>query len=218
MGRLTIFAGHYGSGKTNVAVNYALARRREGSAVRLCDLDIVNPYFRTADAAQALADAGITLIASAFANSSLESPALPPGIGAAFDDADCDTVIDVGGDDAGIAALGRYAEQVKAVDYDLWLVANCYRLLARHSDDALVLLREMEHAAHLTFTGIVNNNNLGVGTTLADIEAGLPYIDELAQKSKLPVVFTSLKRDLAPQWTRGETLAMDLIENRFGIF
>lgn len=217
MNRLTIFAGHYGSGKTNIAVNYALAQRAAGQQVQLCDLDIVNPYFRTADAAPLLQQQGIKLIASPYANTNLESPALPGDVRAAFDNAQAHTILDVGGDDRGMTALGRYADDIAGLPHELLLVCNAYRPLAATPRDALALMREMEQAAHLAFTALVNNANLGAATTLAEVEASLPYMAELAQLTGLPVVLTCLREPLATQWQHGEVLALTLIDNRFGL-
>jgi len=224
---LTIFAGHYGSGKTNIAVNYALRLRMHDEPVILCDLDIVNPYFRTADAADRLRDAGVTLVASAFANSNLEAPSLPPDVSAVFDTPGVYGVIDVGGDDQGMLALGRYANRVRQTAHDLLLVANCYRPLARAPRDALALMREMEQTAGLPFTGLVNNPNIGAATTENDVLAAKPYIEELSALTGLPVVMTCIDVRLRPPNHSGATrhpstegndiLWLDLIENRFGV-
>jgi len=213
MSKLTIFAGHYGSGKTNIAVNYALYLRKRHDRVLLCDLDIVNPYFRTADAAEVIKAADITLIASPFANSNMELHNLPGNVNALFDTPDALSVMDVGGDDRGMAALGRYASRIRKVDHELLLVANCYRPLANTVDGALRLMREMEIMAKLKFTGIVNNPNLGAGTTVENIRAGDEYIRKLSEQTGLPVVMTTVRRELSEAFP--EALALDLIENRF---
>lgn len=126
--RLTLFAGHYGSGKTNLAVNYALALRRSGKKVRIADLDIVNPYFRTKDSAEELAAAGIELVSPTYANTNLDIPALPQEIYGLFERRDSCAVIDVGGDDAGAYALGRFAPLIlEENDYEMIFTVNFYR-------------------------------------------------------------------------------------------
>lgn len=217
MTELTIFAGHYGSGKTNIAVNYALHLRRTHPRVLLCDLDIVNPYFRTADAADLLRANDVTLVASPYANSNLESPALPSNLNAVFDAPDAQCVLDVGGDDRGMMALGRYANNVKALPHKLLLVTNCYRPLARTVPDTQALIAEMEQAAHLRFTGLVNNANLGASTRLQDIQDSRAYIEALSQATNLPLVMTCLRADLAPQWPHGNAFPLSIIGNRFHI-
>ena len=145
--RLTLFAGHYGSGKTNLALNWAYALRREGLAVTVADLDIVNPYFRTKDAAAALERAGIGLISSAYANTNLDVPAMPKEIYALVDGRDRYAVLDVGGDDRGALALGRYVPAIREEnDYEMLLVVNASRPLTRTAADALAVARENAEA------------------------------------------------------------------------
>ena len=111
--RITIFAGHYGSGKTNIAVNYAIRIKQNGYPVKIGDMDIVNPYFRTKDSAKELESEGIELISPAFANSNVDLPALPQQLYALVWNKDHYAVLDVGGDDRGAYALGRYADFIK---------------------------------------------------------------------------------------------------------
>ena len=113
--RMTLFAGHYGSGKTNIAVNYALYLKSLGENVVIADLDIVNPYFRTRDSLEELNNAGIKLISSAFANSNVDLPALPQDVYSLLDKRDEKAIMDIGGDDRGAYALGRYADAIKEV-------------------------------------------------------------------------------------------------------
>ena len=105
--RVTLFAGHYGSGKTNLAVNYARRLARDGRAVTLADLDIVNPYFRAKDSEALLRQEGIRLLSSPYANSNVDIPALPQEMYAVIDDRSRYAVLDIGGDDRGALALGR---------------------------------------------------------------------------------------------------------------
>ena len=128
--RITLFAGHYGSGKTNIAVNYALLLSEKGEKVSIADLDIVNPYFRTKDSATVLENAGIRLISSPYANTNVDTPALPPEIYALFAQKETKGVIDVGGDDRGALALGRYSDLIlKENDYEFLFVINKFRYL-----------------------------------------------------------------------------------------
>jgi len=112
--RVTILTGHYGSGKTSIAVNWAIWLRRTGRPVAIADLDIVNPYFRTVDHRRELEENGVRLVASRFAGSNLDLPALPAGLYAAVEDRDAFAVLDVGGDDRGAVALGRYVPSILA--------------------------------------------------------------------------------------------------------
>ncbi len=197
--RVTLFAGHYGSGKTNIAVNYALALKKAGTDVVIADLDIVNPYFRTKDSADALEKAGIRLISSAYANTNLDIPALPQEMYAVTDDRSRHAVLDIGGDDRGATALGRISPAILAEnDYEMLAVVNLYRPLTRMAEDVLEVLREVEVAAHLPFTGIVNNSNLGEETTAEDVLATAREVQRLSELSGLPVRFTSVEAELVP--------------------
>lgn len=197
--RLTVICGHYGTGKTNVAVNLALHWRRQGKAVRMADLDIVNPYFRTKDSADWLEEAGIPLICSPFANSNLDIPALPPQLYAITDDRTTRVVLDIGGDDSGAMVLGRLAPAIREEDsYEMLLVVNKYRPMTPDAPSTIEVLREIEVASGLRFTGIINNSNLGVETTPEDVLNSTDYADQVGLLSGLPVVMTTVREDLIP--------------------
>ena len=195
--RITLFAGHYGSGKTNIAVNYALHLREHFDKVDIADLDIVNPYFRTKDSEAFLESKGIHLISSEYANSNVDVPALPAEAYAIIDDESVQAVIDVGGDDRGALALGRYAPAIlKQNDYEMLLVINKFRPLTPDCASTIGVMREIETAAGMKFTGIINNSNLGDETTAADILGSLAYAEEIAKTSGLPIKMTTVKEDL----------------------
>lgn len=190
--RVTLFCGHYGSGKTNLAVNYALWQKAMGYPVVIADCDIVNPYFRTKDSAAELERAGITLISPQFANTNLDLPALPAALYGAVQDRTRQAVLDIGGDDRGAYALGRYAPYIlEENDYHMIFVANFARPLTRTAEDALAVMAEIEAAAKIPFTAIVNNSNIGNLTTKEDVLATDARARELAEKSGLPLLFTS---------------------------
>ena len=190
--RVLLLCGHYGSGKTNIAVNLAQAIKREYPTVTLADLDIVNPYFRSKDSATELKEAGIRLICSNFANSNVDVPALPPDLYALTDDRRMRAIIDVGGDDRGALVLGRLAPSIlEENDYEMLMVINCYRPLTRDAASTLEVMLEIEAAGGIRFTALVNNSNLGVETTAEDVLASVRYADEVAAMSGLPVVMTT---------------------------
>lgn len=195
--RITIFAGHYGSGKTNVAVNYALCLSKEGKKVSLSDLDIVNPYFRSKDSEKILNDAGIRFISSEYANSNVDMPALPADAYSVTADKERFAVVDVGGDDRGALALGRYVPDILAEnDYEMLFVINKYRPLTRDAKSAVEVMREIEDAAKMRFTAIVNNSNIGELTKAQDVLSSVSYANEVAQMTGLPVRMTSVHFDL----------------------
>lgn len=198
--RITIFAGHYGSGKTNLAVNYALRLREHHDRVIIADLDIVNPYFRTADSQKLLTNHDIRLIASDYVNTNVDVPAMPAATEAIFDESDAWSVIDLGGDDRGSYALGRYRDRIAAEPTArMLLVVNQYRPLSRDADETCAILREIEEACQVRFSGIVNNSNLGQQTTAETVLDSVDYANAVSQLTGLPVVATSARRDIAAQ-------------------
>ena len=197
--RITILCGHYGTGKTNVAVNLALAMAKTSDKVTVADLDIVNPYFRTLDSAAAFEEAGIRLICSRFANSNVDIPSLPPDLYAITDDKSHRVVIDVGGNDSGAMVLGRLAPAILAEgSYEMYLVVNRYRPMTPDVPSTIEVMGEIEAASRLKFTGIVNNSNLGAETTAAAVLASVDYAAELAQAAGLPLVATTVEQSIYP--------------------
>ena len=197
--RLTLFAGHYGSGKTNIALNYARYLKQRSLPVTIADLDIVNPYFRTKDSEAALKAEGIDLICSAFANSNLDVPAMPKEVYALVDDRAQYGVLDIGGDDRGALALGRYVPEIKEENnYEMLLVINKARPLTRTPEAAIEVLREIESACGLAFTAIVNNTNLGLQTTAEDVLSSIPYAEAVSKLTQLPIKMTCCAQNLYP--------------------
>ena len=196
--RLTLFAGHYGSGKTNIAVNYALRLAAEGKPVCIADLDIVNPYFRTKDSAKVLEQNGVTLISPQFANTNVDLPALPAEAYRLVTDRKVYGVMDIGGDDRGAYALGRYVPAiVEEGNYRMVFVANCCRPLTRTPEEALEVMQEIEAACGLRFTDLINNANLGSETTPETVLNARDYMEKLSALSGLPVFATTAMAHVA---------------------
>ena len=216
--RLTLFAGHYGSGKTNIAVNYALQLAREGKQVCIADLDIVNPYFRTKDSAQVLETAGVTLISPQYANTNVDLPALPAESYRLVQDKSAYGIMDIGGDDRGAYALGRFTPFIREENnYRMAFVANCYRPLTRTAEDAMEIMKEIEGACGLQFTCIVNNSNLGGETTAQTVLDSLAFIQKLSRLSGLPVWLHTAEERIAAQLPNLPVLSMTLQEKYFDL-
>ena len=200
--RITLLCGHYGSGKTNLAVNMALELRKQYDRVAVADLDIVNPYYRTKDSTDDFDAAGIRLIVSRYANSNLDMPALPADMYAITDDRELHCIVDVGGDDRGAYALGRISPAIREEgNYDMLLVINRFRPLTPDAASTLEVMREIEAAASLPFTGIINNSNLGALTRPEDVLSSLAYAEEVSELSGLPLVLTSAEESVASELT-----------------
>lgn len=196
--RLTLFAGHYGSGKTNIAVNYAMMLAEEGKKVCIADLDIVNPYFRTKDSESELKEKGITLISSRYANTNVDLPALPAESYRLVQDQSVFGVVDIGGDDRGAYALGRFADAIKAEgNYRMAFVINRHRPLTSTVEDTVEIMREIEAASGLRFNCIVNNSNIGSETTPEVVLASVEYTEEVSRATGLPIWFYSAEQTVA---------------------
>lgn len=199
--KLNIVCGHYGSGKTNVAVNLALHSKKmyPEYEVSVADIDIVNPYFRTADAADRLRQAGVIPLTPEFANSNVDIPSLPHQLFRMFESTAGNAIsyIDVGGDD-GSVALGMYREPIVAAGYSMLYVISMYRPLTADPQDAALLLREIEEASQLKATAVVNNSSIGLETTAEDILASVEWAHECAKACGLPLAFHSYYAELNP--------------------
>lgn len=197
---LNIVCGHYGSGKTNLSVNLALVAKEKHphEAVRIADIDIVNPYFRTADAASMLEEHGIEVLIPPFANSNVDIPSLPPRLVSLFDASGSGySFIDVGGDDGSIA-LGMYSNAIERASYDMIYVINAYRPMIADPRDAYECMLEIEAASRLRCTKIVNNSSLGVETTAEDVLESVEYAKQCAEICGLPLLCHSYCPAYAP--------------------
>ena len=198
MKRVTIFSGHYGSGKTNLAVNYALMLRQMDYKVSIADLDIVNPYFRTKDSEELFSKNDIELVSLPFANTSVDLPSLPSAAYGLFDRKDRQVIIDLGGDDRGALALGRFVPRLKEDnDYEMIFTVNFYRPLTTTVEEAYEVFKEIEYAAKLKFTKIVNNSNLGEETTADDVIRTVEMTERLAKMTDTEVMYTAVKESIA---------------------
>ena len=192
-----LICGHYGSGKSNIAVNLAMDLKKELPAVGILDIDIVNPYFRSVDSRQELEAAGVEVICSEYANTNIDAPALPQSMYRIIDDKELVSVIDVGGDDRGALALGRLRPGVLAEDnYEMLMVINRYRPLTSNAEDTMEVMAEIEAAAGIGFTGLINNSNLGAGTDEETVLSSMAYAEEVAERSGLPLVATTVDEQI----------------------
>jgi len=188
---ITVICGHYGSGKTNLALNLALDGARTGP-VTLVDLDVVNPYFRSSDYRGVLEQSGVRLISPVFAGTTLDTPTLPPELQSIFAPGAGRVYIDAGGDDAGATSLGGMSQGLAKAGYEMIYIINRYRVLSQTPAECALLLKEIEAASRLRATGIVNNSHLGVETTWEDIEAAQGFAGETAKATGLPLMYSTV--------------------------
>lgn len=198
--RINIISGHYGSGKTNIAVNLALELKKLYNNVALADIDIVNPYFRSKDSEEELIKNDIRFICSPYANSNVDIPALPQEIYSVTDDKSLYSILDVGGDERGALALGRVVPSIKKENnYQMLYVVNFFRPLTSDIKSAVEVMREIEDACKLNFSGIIHNSNLGAETEKEDYLSALKKSEELSRITNLPIVLNTVSEKLYEQ-------------------
>ena len=189
--KFNIICGHYGCGKSNYSINLALEMAGMGRKVMLVDLDLVNPYFLSSGYKDMLEEKGIKVIAPLFANTNVETPALPADLNLMFE-TDRDVVMDLGGDDAGAVVLGRYADQLSKIDYEMTYLVNKYRNLTSIVSDAVEILKEIEAASSCKATNVVNNSHLKKESTFDIVKESIPFAKEVAKELSLPFMGTTI--------------------------
>lgn len=193
---IILVTGHYGCGKTNFSINLALDYLKQGRKVTMVDMDLVNPYFRTSDYRDFLEGRGIEVIAPVYGHTNLDIPSLPAAMYSIFDSKDL-VIADVGGDDVGATVLGRFRTKFEQVDYDMLYVVNSCRNMTALPEDAIEILREIECVSGLKATKIVNNTHLMNETDELIIKKGTEFTKKVSDLSGLPVLCTTLRRDLS---------------------
>lgn len=195
--KMTLICGHYGVGKTNLSINLAIECAREGKDVILVDLDIVNPYFRTSDYASILKENGVEVIGPTFANTNADTPSLPAEMGNVLADDSKWVIVDVGGDDAGATALGRFRSVIESRDYDMFYVINRYRSLTTEPDEAAEILREIEKACGLKATGVINNSHLKQLTDEDTVNGSVRFAETTCELLGVPLICTTAPKQVA---------------------
>ena len=188
--RFFVLVGNYGSGKTELALALARRLRKECTGrVALVDLDIVNPYFRSAEQAELLQKEGVEVKAPSFAMTTVDIPALPAEIQSVFDSDYERVVIDVGGDDTGAVALGRYAPSIAACRSQMQVlyVVNPFRPLSSTADDVAEMFALIESRARLRPDWLVNNGNLQRETTARDLIESQTLLEEISKRVDTPI-------------------------------
>lgn len=188
--KIVVVTGHYGSGKTNFSAALALRLARTGEPVTVVDFDLVNPYFRTADFREDFEARGIRLYAPDYANSNFDIPSVSFDLGGLASQEGF-LIIDVGGDEDGAVALGRYAHilngYAQSEELDMLAVLSFRRYLTKTAQQAEEYLRGIERASRMRLTHLVNNTNLGFETTAEMIEGSMPEAQALSERMNLPI-------------------------------
>lgn len=197
--RLTIFVGNYGSGKTELSMNYALNLARQGRRVALVDLDIINPYFRSREKAGLLESQGVHVVLPQAEYVMSEAPAVPPEVAGFIANQEYHVVIDVGGDNTGATALGRFADLIKDTGYRMLLVVNTNRPDTDSPLGILAVMHSIEAASGLSVTALVSNTNLAWETDLELVQQGNEILEQVSRQAGLPIDFIVVESSLYQQ-------------------
>ena len=193
--KIIIICGHYGCGKTNFALNLAIDKAKQGEKVTLIDLDLVNPYFVSAEYRSILEGSDVKVIASPFAGTNIDTPTLPPESFLMFN-TEGTIIMDVGGDDAGAVILGRFRQYLSETDYEMYYLVNKYRSLTTTAEEAAVIAGEIEAASRCRITGIVNNSHLKTETTAELVADSVEYAKEVARLTGHPLLYVTVPESL----------------------
>lgn len=199
MSRITVFCGNYGSGKTEISLNTAIRLAKSGKRTTLVDLDIVNPYFRSSEQTELLNSYGVNVLCPTFANTAVDIPSLPASIQSIFADKEQAVIIDVGGDDTGATALGRYYNYLKNDSVTAYLVVNARRPFSKGPSELTVMLRDIQAKARLEVDGIINNTNMARATTVEDLIYGDRVVSELSRLCGKPIKYISGRPEILEQ-------------------
>lgn len=187
--RVRIITGHYGSGKTEFAVNYTVKLAEIKKKVAISDLDIVNPYFRSREKEEMFKSIGVKVIGSSVKGSAVDVPAVSAGIYGPLQDKTYDSVIDVGGDPVGARTLGMYKEYIHEGDYDMLFVINANRPETQTVEKTIEYLKNIERVSRLKVTGLVNTTHLLKSTTVEDVLNGQKLVEEVSKELNIPIKY-----------------------------
>ncbi|HHV73853.1 hypothetical protein BVF91_12715 [Thermoanaerobacterium sp. PSU-2] len=198
--RLTVVLGHYGTGKTEIAINYARYIKTCGYDVDIVDLDIVNPYFRPREVRKELLDRwGIKVIGVDEKYMNADMPALSRDIYSVMQDEEKYAVFDIGGDDAGAIAFGQYHNILADKDVDVLFVINVNRPFTKDAESAIKYMKLVENAARIKVTHLVNNTHLSYETTADDVIRGIEVTEDVSRRTGIPIKMTAAKKDVAEE-------------------
>lgn len=198
MSRITLFVGEFGSGKTELALNYALYLKDQGFAAAIVDIDLVKPYFRTREHSDMLEERGIKVVSPEKRLSNADLPVLPTELPRILGDTSYQVVIDVGGGESAIV-LGQFKQKLIELKPEIVMVVNTRRPFTSSTDGIIATLRRIEQVSGLTVTGLVANTNLGPDTAESHIIEGYQIVAKTASELKLPVKFA-----VVPYWLAGK--------------
>lgn len=203
-----VMIGSYGSGKTELSLNLAIQNAREGKRTALVDLDIVNPYFRSAFHEELLEKNGVNLIASQYTLEASDVPVVTPEVLRAFDGPFEAVVFDVGGDPVGATALGQYYHRfcmIPAEELEILFIVNTRRPLTQTSEEISEMLDKIQRTSRLKVTGLVNNTNLAAESDLGLLDEGQEILKDVSESWKIPIRYYGVQKKLYGEAAGSET-------------
>ncbi len=204
--RITIFTGHFGSGKTEVAINYALQTAEKGKKTAIVDLDIVNPFFRTADVKNSLEEKGVKVITPVYANTNVDVPALPAEINSMFEDRSYTVILDVGGDDLGARAVSRYKDLIVQEDYIHYFVINTRRPMTRTTEEIEGMIWDIQATGGIDVDRLVNNANLLGSSTPQLLGEASAILLQVSEKLSIPIGFISGMQEVLSKYSEDSNI------------
>lgn len=210
--RLVIVIGHYGSGKSEFSVNYAVKMKEQFENVSIADLDIVNPYFRSREKREFFEKIGVKVFDSSIRNTAIDIPALPAQMMGVILNPNEKSILDVGGDPVGARVLARYAEQIKNVEYDMFFIVNGNRPETSTVEGIIKYLNIIEAASRLKVTGLVNNTHMLKDTRVEDVESGHELTKKVSWETDIPIRYEAVIEEIA-----GNIKNKEILEKLFPI-
>ena len=204
--RLVIVIGHYGSGKSEFSVNYAVKMKEMYENVSIADLDIVNPYFRSREKKEFLEKIGVKVFDSSIRNTAIDIPALPAEITGVILNLNEKSILDVGGDPVGARVLARYAEQIKNTEYDMFFIINGNRPETSTVEGAIKYLKMIETTSKLKVTGLINNTHMLKDTKVEDVEFGHELTKKVSWETDIPIRYEAVIKETAEKIKNKEIL------------
>ncbi|MDD4362615.1 MAG: hypothetical protein PHD33_00160 [Atribacterota bacterium] len=194
--KIIIFTGSFGSGKTEIAINYSLKEAKIKNHAVIVDLDIVNPYFRSREMREILKKNGIKVIAPPGTLALADIPLISPEIKGIIQDSGRVLILDVGGDDVGARSLASFYPYLKDLNYQMFMVINPYRPFTGSFNEIKKMLEEIEISSRLKVNRLISNPNLGLKTDLNLIIRGHELVKEVSKKLYLPVTYLVIEQSI----------------------